>query len=317
MATDVPRPMMAVSRATLPLGRPWTYEVKWDGYRTIAVKAGARVRLISRNLKDVTDQYPSVVKAMSSLRPDRVTLDGEIVALDEHGRPSFQALQHRATADLQVVFYAFDLLHLNGRDFTLVPLARRRPALMRAVRASRVLVSEPLPGTPSQIEKAVRALGLEGIVAKRSDSRYEAGRRSGAWVKVRFARRQEFVVGGFKPGGTSFDSVLVGYYAAGALFYAGKVRAGFTPLSRAALFQRLTHLGIGRCPFTNLPNSSGKTSHWGEGITAEEMATLEWVRPRVVVEVAFTEWTRDGNLRHAAFVALREDKSHREVVREQ
>jgi bifunctional non-homologous end joining protein LigD len=130
-------------------------------------------------------------------------------------------------------------------------------------------------------------------------------------VKVKFSRRQEFVVGGYKPAGDIFDSLLVGYYEGHELRFAGKVRAGFTPRTRSAVFERIRRLSTRNCPFTNLPTT--KTSHWGEGITAEDMTTLRWVKPSLVVEVAFTEWTRDGNLRHASFVAVREDKPAREV----
>jgi bifunctional non-homologous end joining protein LigD len=308
--------MMAVPAARVPVGPQWTYEVKWDGYRTIAVKEKAHATLISRNLKDVTQQYPAVAHATASLTTKHVVLDGEIVALDDHGRPSFQALQHRATTNMRIVFYAFDVLSVDGQDLMRRPLDERRKTLARIVEGSTVLLSEPLPGTPTEIEKAVRQLGLEGLVAKRRDSLYEPGKRSDAWVKVRFSKRQEFVVGGFKPGDVNFDSVLVGYYDARKLCYAGKVRAGFTPHTRAALFERLKPLRIPQCPFVNLPNSAGKTSHWGEGITAEEMTELRWVKPKVVVEVAFTEWTRDGNLRHAAFVGSRDDKPATGVVRE-
>jgi bifunctional non-homologous end joining protein LigD len=177
-----------------------------------------------------------------------------------------------------------------------------------------VFLSEPLPGSPDDIARAVRELGLEGVVAKRADSRYEPGRRSGAWVKVRFNLRQEFVVGGYRPAGDSFDSVLTGYYDGRTLLYAGKVRAGLTPQKRVLLFERLRPLAVPRCPFANLPNA--KSSHWGEGITAEGMKELCWVKPALVIEVAFVEWTRDSNLRHASFVGIREDKKPREVTRE-
>jgi bifunctional non-homologous end joining protein LigD len=175
-------------------------------------------------------------------------------------------------------------------------------------------LSEPLPGTPAQIEAAVRALGLEGVVAKRRDSRYEPGKRSDAWIKVKFNRRQEFVIGGYKPAAPSFDSVLVGYYQGRQLFYAGKVRAGFTPHARADVFRAIAPLETARCPFVNLPNA--RSSHWGEGITGDDMKSLRWVRPRIVVEVAFTEWTRDGNLRHSSFAGVRTDKAAKDVVRE-
>jgi bifunctional non-homologous end joining protein LigD len=158
-------------------------------------------------------------------------------------------------------------------------------------------------------------MNLEGVVAKRKDSRYEPGKRSDAWVKVRFAKRQEFVVGGFKPAGSSFDSILVGYYERPRrLLCAGKVRNGITPHARAELAAKFARLLTARCPFANLPSS--RSSHWGEGITAEEMTLLRWVKPAIVVEVSFVEWTRDGSLRHASFEGFRDDKPPRDVVRE-
>jgi bifunctional non-homologous end joining protein LigD len=147
-----------------------------------------------------------------------------------------------------------------------------------------------------------------------SESIYEPGRRSPAWIKVKFNRRQQFVVGGFKPNATSFESLLVGYYEGRKLYFAGKVRAGLTAHTRAEVFQRIAPGQIPRCPFVNLP--SGKTSHWGEGITEEDMAQLRWVKPRLVVEVSFVEWTRDGLLRHSEFVGIREDKNPSGVRRE-
>ena len=231
--------MMAVSAATLPAGAEWSYEVKWDGYRAQAVKHGAAVSLASRNLKNITRQFPEVARAAARVRAASAVLDGEIVALDAEGRPSFQALHHAATEGLSIVYYAFDLLHLDGRDLTAAPLDERRDALRQIVDGSGVLLSDPLPGTPDQIADAVRGLGLEGVVAKRRRSTYAAGRRSDAWVKVRFAKHQELVIGGFKPNATNFDSLLVGYYDGKKLLCAGKVRSGFTPHLRAQVFERL------------------------------------------------------------------------------
>lgn len=304
--------MLAASAFKLPSGNEWTYEVKWDGYRTLALKQGARVKLLSRNLKDATAQYPSVARAVAQVHGDTVLLDGEIVALDPAGRPSFQALHHGAAHT--IVYYAFDLLHLDGRDLMRAPLEERRAALSNVVVGTPVLHSEPLPGTPEQIEEVVRQLGLEGVIAKRRRSLYEPGRRSASWVKVKFNRQQEFVIGGFKPGGSNFDSILVGYYEKRRLHFAGKVRAGLTPHTRAEIFRRIAPAEITACPFVNLPSS--RTGHWGEGITAEDMATLRWVKPTLVVEISFVEWTRDGLLRHSQFVGLRDDKSPREVRRE-
>ena len=306
--------MMAVSAAILPAGADWSYEVKWDGYRAQAVKHGSVVSLASRNLKNITRQFPDVARSAARLKATSAVLDGEIVALDADGHPSFQALHHAATEGLSIVYYAFDLLHLDGRDLTAMPLTDRRAALRRIVEGSGVLLSDPLPGTPGQIAEAVRGLGLEGVIAKRLRSPYAIGRRSDAWVKVRFAKHQELVIGGFKPNAVNFDSLLVGYYDGRALLCAGKVRSGFTPHLRAEVFNRIRGLELSRCPFANLPST--RRGRWGEGVTAEEMKALRWVRPRQVAEISFAEWTRDGSLRHAAFVALRDDKAAREVVRE-
>lgn len=305
--------MLATSSAKLPVGAEWTYEVKWDGYRTLALKQGHRVKLLSRNLKDATAQYASVATAVAQLEGDVVLLDGEIVAVDGDGRPSFQALHHGAAH--AIVYYAFDLLHLNGKDLMRVPLQERRAALADVVQGTPpVLRSDPLPGTPAQIEQAVRELRLEGVIAKRRRSLYEPGRRSTSWVKVKFNRQQEFVIGGFKPGGVNFESILVGYYEKRGLHFAGKVRAGLTPHTRAEIFRRIAPTQTSVCPFVNLPSS--KTGHWGEGISAEDMSTLCWVKPKIVVDVSFVEWTRDGLLRHSQFVGLREDKIPKSVRRE-
>ena len=254
-----------------------------------------------------------MAREVARLHAESVLLDGEVVAIDDQGRPSFQALHHQSAHT--VVYYAFDLLHLDGRDLTATPLDERRDLLARVLNGSRLLRSEPLPGTPAQIEKAVRELHLEGVVAKRRNSRYEPGKRSRSWVKVKFNRRQEFVVGGFKPNAGGFESLLVGYYEGRKLMFASKVRAGLTPHVRAELFPTLKAIEQPRCPFGNLP--SGKTGHWGEGITAEDMAALRWVKPKIVVEVSFVEWTRDGLLRHPEFIGVRDDKRPTEIRREE
>ena len=311
----IPRPMLATPASSLPTGDAWTYEVKWDGYREIAVKDGARVRLVSRNQKDLTGDYPTVVAAVAGIEPRKAILDGEIVALDISGSPSFQALQHRSTVNLALVYYAFDLLAYDGQLLTDRRLTERRAALAKAISGSRVLLSEPLSGDVHQIEQTIRQHGLEGVVAKRRDSVYRPGLRTEAWVKVKFSPQQEFVIGGYKPDGTSLDSVLVGYYDKRRLYFAGKVRAGFTPHLRSEILSRIARRPRARCPFVNLPNSRVR-SRWGEGITADDMKTLRWVQPSTVVEVAFVEWTREGLLRHSKFVGLRTDKRPTDVHRE-
>jgi bifunctional non-homologous end joining protein LigD len=298
----------------LPEGREWMYEVKLDGYRALLMKdEGGRIRLRSRNDKPLT--YPEVEAAATRLTAKSVVLDGEIVALTADGRPSFQALQHRgAHADHVVVFYAFDVLHLDGTDMTGLPLDQRRAHLPKIVKGSGVLISQELPGTAAQVVAAVRQLGLEGVIAKRRDSRYEAAQRSGAWVKLKLDRQQEFVVGGYRPGNHGVDALLVGYHDGRTLKFAGKVRAGFTPHVRRDVCAQLRPLHQARCPFADLPNS--RTSRWGAGVTAEEMSEMQWLKPRLVAQIRFVEWTAEGHLRHAAFLGLRRDKAAREVTRE-
>jgi bifunctional non-homologous end joining protein LigD len=313
--TNVPEPMLARLTDRLPVGPTWSYEVKWDGYRCLALKVGDEVTLRSRNASNLTASYPAVAAALRTLSARRVVLDGEIVALDDEGRPSFQALQHRTSrAGHVLVYYAFDLLQLEDADLTREPLSRRRELLRAAVAGSRVLLSEPLPGSPADIERELRLLGLEGAVAKRVDSRYEPGERSDSWLKVKFQRAQEFVIGGFTPDGNRVDALVVGYYDRKRLLAAGRVRAGLRPPARRALATTLMRLKRTTCPFANLPQS--KAGRWGEGITAEDMASIVWVTPSLVAQVAFTEWTDGGALRHARFLDLRTDKRAADVVRE-
>ena len=165
-----------------------------------------------------------------SVRQARHPVDGEIVALDGQGSPSFQALQHRGShRGHQIVFYAFDLLHLDGKDLTGQALLKRRARLARALDGSGLLSSQELPGTAAAIVEAVRGLGLEGVVAKRKDSAYEPGERSDAWQKLKLENQQEFVIGGYRPGSNGIDALLVGYYDDTGLRFAGTVRAGFVP----------------------------------------------------------------------------------------
>ena len=303
--------MLATSARALPVGPEWSYELKFDGYRAIAVKTGGDVTIYSRRLNNLTARFPSVVRALAGLRGDDCVLDGELVALDDAGRPSFQTLQNAAAP--HVVFYAFDVLRWRGEDLTSKTLDTRRGVLSKIVSGSQVLLSEALPGSATEIERAVRGLGLEGVVAKRRQSRYTPGLRTTSWIKVRFNQRQEFVVGGFKPNSRHFESLVVGYYEARQLQFAAKVRAGFTPAIRTTLFTQLEPAVIGTCPFANLPQDAH--GRWGEGVTAEDMKDLRWVRPRLVIEVAFVEWTNAGVLRHPSFVSVREDKAARDVHR--
>jgi ATP-dependent DNA ligase len=164
------------------------------------------------------------------------------------------------------------------------------------------------------VTEAVRSLGLEGVIAKRKDSRYQPGLRTQAWLKLKLDKQQEFVIGGYRPGNHGIDALLVGVYEGRELHFAAKVRAGFTPLIRRAVFDRLKPLHASRCPFVDLPRDG--SGRWGGGVPEEEMTEVQWVKPKIVAQIRFVEWTADGLLRHPAFLGLREDKSAREVVRE-
>lgn len=308
-------PMAAELVDRLPEGDGWMYELKLDGYRALVIKNGDDVQLRSRNDKDLTRAYPEIHRAGRRLRAESAVVDGEVVAVDAAGRPSFQALQHRsAHPDHAIVFYAFDLLHLNGENLESQPLDDRRARLPDVVKNSGLLLSEPLPGTAAEVAAAVRALGLEGVIAKRRNSRYAAGQRGKTWLKLKLDKQQEFVIGGYRPGTHGVDALLVGVFDGRALRFAGKVRAGFTPRLRRDVYVALQDLRVDRCPFVDLPNA--KTSHWGGGVTAEQMREMQWVSPRIVAQVRFVEWTADGHLRHAAFLGVRADKPARRVRRE-
>ncbi len=294
----------------------WVLELKIDGYRAIAFSAGGRIHLRSRHDKDFSARYPAVARALAPLPADTV-VDGEVVALDEEGRPSFSILQNHGSSTGPVVYFLFDVMVLGGRSLRGEPLSERRqlleekvlPRLKEPVRCSATF-DAPL----ADLTAAVRAQRLEGLVAKRRDSRYEPGLRSGAWQKMRINRGQPFVIGGFTQGTNSFDALVVGYYTDDGLVYAARTRNGFTPASRQALFRKLRALETGTCPFVNLPEAG--SGRWGEGLTADKMKACRWLAPVLVGQVEFLEWTPEGHLRHSHFVALREDTSPQDVRRE-
>jgi ATP-dependent DNA ligase len=210
------------------------YELKLDGYRALGLKTEGRTRLYLRNGKDFSARFPSITRAIDAL-PDETLIDGEVVAVDEKGRPSFSSLQN---FDRAPMFYVFDLPTPAGEDLKQRPLDERRKVLRKLTRQLKdpIRFSETFRASAADMIAVVREQGLEGVVAKRRDSHYEPGRRSGGWVKMRVNLRQDFIVGGYMPRGRNFDSILVGYFDGRELKCAGSVRAGFTPASRQALF---------------------------------------------------------------------------------
>lgn len=247
---------------------------------------------------------------------DGLILDGEVVALDSEGRPSFNLLQHHKK-NSQIVFYVFDLLALRGRDLRDLPLKLRRQLLesLLANASDPIRLSPLLNAEPQKVIAAVREQGLEGVIAKRSDAPYESGARSGPWVKFKVNRGQELVVGGYKPSGKDhFDNLAIGYYDQDRLIFIAKLKNGFTPALKDEIFARFNGFEAKVCPFANLPEP--KNARRGEALTAEAMKKYRWLRPELVVQVEFTDWTAANHLRHSTFVALRDDKDPREVVHE-
>jgi DNA ligase D-like protein (predicted ligase) len=307
-------PMLLERAEKLPQGSGWGYEIKLDGFRAVAFKTGGRIHLRSRNDKDFNARYPDIVQALAAM-PDETVIDGEIVALDLSGRPSFNALQNYDTAPL--IYYVFDVMILTGRDVMNEPLGVRRQLLQENVLAKLgepIRESSELDASLPDLISSIKAYGLEGLVAKRRDSRYEPGQRLGAWQKMRVNRGQPFVIGGYTRSARNFDTIVFGYYDGGKLLYAGRTRSGFTPASRDQLFKRFRTLAAATCPFANLPEA--KSGRWGVGLSARKMIECRWLAPLLVGQFEFVEWTPDGHLRHSRFMGLREDTEPRVIVRE-
>jgi len=309
-------PMLLLRTDTLPDDPArWAYELKLDGYRAIAFKTDGRVRLRSRNDNDFTPRYPSVARGLANL-PDETVIDGELVAFDDDGRPSFNALQNHS-ASTPVLFYIFDVMVLSGRDLRNEALETRRRVLEDKIvpkLAEPVRYASEINATLQDLVHSVKAQGFEGVVAKRRNSLYEAGRRSGAWLKMRVNRGQEFVIGGYTIGTSTFDALIFGYYEGDRFLYVARTRSGFTPATRQQLFRRFRGLQTAVCPFSNLPEE--RSGRWGQGLTKAKMADCRWLKPELVGQFEFLEWTADNHLRHSKFIALREDKPAREVRRE-
>jgi len=304
-------PMLAAPVAELPENTDkWSYEVKLDGYRCLVGRDSRGVKLWSRRGNIFNKNFPAIVRACEKL-PEDTLIDGEVVALDEQGRMSFNLLQHHRSKASAIQYYAFDLLVYGGRSLLELKLEERRKLLadMIAPLDECVRFSEDFEADPADLLRSVKELGFEGIVAKRKNSVYEPGKRSGAWVKFKLSRSEEFVIGGYTPG-HPFDALIVGHYKDDKLYFVGKVRNGFVPRLRREVFKSLKTLETATCPFANLPEK--KRTQWA--LTREEMKNCRWVRPELVAEIEFTEWTPDGHLRHATFVRLREDKEASEIT---
>ena len=308
---------MSASLADGPFQEPgWVFEPKMDGIRAVAFIRNGQVRLVSRNGLDLTRSYPTVVNELSAYNRDLV-LDGEIVALDESGRPSFQLLQQRSglsrATDVKVAeasnpafFYVFDIVHLDNKNLDAVPLHQRKALLKQTlVAAEHIRAIDGLEIDGFTAFQACVASGMEGLVAKRVDSRYEPGRRSKSWLKIKTTLTSEFVVCGYTQGtgsrNSTFGSIILGYYDKGRLVYAGGCGTGFNERILREMIQQFQQLETGASPFAK--KVPGKQIHW--------------LKPQLVAEVKFAEWTNDGILRAPVFMRLREDKAPEDCTRDQ
>jgi bifunctional non-homologous end joining protein LigD len=308
-------PMMAQPASALPRDpKNWSFEVKWDGVRAIAYVKPGRLRLESRNLNDITDAYPEVRGLVGALGMHEAVLDGEIVAFDDSGRPSFERLQRRMhvtspsairryQSSMPVVYAIFDLLYLDGRSLMELPYRERRARLESLeLKGPAWRVPANHPGEGKLLLDATAKQGLEGIVAKRLDSRYEPGRRGGNWLKIKHTMRQELVIGGWMPGEgrriKRIGALLMGYYEDGKLRYAGRVGTGFTEKTLGDLQKRLDPLRRDTSPFQVAPK-----------LPREAV----FVEPELVAEIELREWTAERIMRAPSFKGLREDKPPHEV----
>jgi bifunctional non-homologous end joining protein LigD len=314
---ELVEPMQALLTDRVPAADDrFGFEFKWDGIRAVSYWDGRRLRLQTRNRNDVTARYPELQPLKDQLGARRAILDGEVVAFDERGRPSFEQLQQRmgltAAAEVQrqmqstpVAYLLFDVLYLDTAPLLAEPYLARRELLLGLGLAGRHWQTPPHQvGDGEALLRASLANGLEGVIAKRLDSVYEAGRRSGAWLKVKHRLRQEFVIGGWVDGAGRRQGVpgalLVGYYEDGRLVYASKVGTGFTDATLARLGALLRPLERRTSPF----DAGAPPGH------------PHYVEPRLVAEVEFSEWTRGRELRAPSFKGLRDDREPRDVVRE-
>ncbi len=306
-------PMLALLQTAVPQGSDWLYEIKWDGYRAICFLDGGKVRMVSRRGNAMEGQFPEIAKALAqSVKADNAILDGEIVALDENGSPSFQLLQNhvgfRRSAALRgekpqtLIFYAFDLLYLNGFDLRRAALIDRRRLLSSIILPSEIIrYSEHFVGGGQQLLDAAREKGLEGIIAKQAQSRY-VSKRSGDWIKLKVTTQQDFIICGYILGEREpFGSLVLGYHKGNKLVYAGNVGSGFDQQTLKSTYEKIKPLVTKKPVLSDVPR---------------EIGAVTWVKPELVCVVKFNAWTADERLRAPVFLGLRMDGNPDEVVRE-
>ncbi len=294
----------------------WQFEIKWDGYRTLAFCRKSRVELKSRNDKSFNEKFYPVYKAVQDWNINAV-VDGEVVVPDENGKSNFGALQNwRSEADGELYFYVFDILWLNGKDLMQIPLSERRTVLKQLIPENNIIrLSENFEVSGIEFFEAAKKMGLEGIIAKKSGSTYSPGIRSGEWLKIKANKRQEMVIGGYtknNDSSRSFSSLLLGVFEKGKLIYTGKAGTGFSNKQQKEMLKQFKPYITKSSPFKELPDIN-KPSRFRPD---PPNATAVWMKPELVCEVSFTEMTTDGIMRHPSFEAMRIDKKAKDVTRE-
>ncbi len=308
--------MKAAMAPAPPHNEEWLYEVKFDGFRVLAIKNGKEVELWSRNEKPLNERFPEVVKAVAKLSIKSGILDGEVCALDKSGRSSFQLLQNSAETNHPVVYYIFDVLSDGKEDLCSLPLLERKTRL-EAILLKAVDPIRPSPffkRDPEKILEKMDSAGAEGSIAKRKNSIYETGHRSKDWVKIKFHKGQEFVIAGYtlpKKSRQYFGALILGYYRGKRLIFAGRVGTGFNEKSLKEIYRKLKPLEVDTPLVEEVQEPSGRWRPKGW-----KASDSRWVKPKLVAQVQFTEWTSDGILRHPSFLGLRDDKNPADVVRE-
>ncbi|NLR66334.1 DNA ligase D [Chitinophaga varians] len=309
--------MLATLAATATDEPGWLYEIKWDGYRALAFLEKGQVELRSRNNKSFNEKYYPVHQALQQWKVNAV-VDGEIVVINEEGYTIFSQLQDwRSEADGQLVYYLFDILWLNGKDLTSLPLMQRKKLLQQLMPVNNNILrfSEGFVTDGTDFFEQAKKLKLEGIMAKKTDSHYHPGVRTREWLKIKTSNRQEVVIGGYtKNEGSSkpFSSLLVGVYENGKLQYTGKIGTGFSLAQQQEMMKQFTSLETKKSPFAVIPDVN-KPSRFRPN---PPQAAAVWLKPKLICEVSFREMTSDGVMRHPSFEGMREDKTPTQVTTE-
>ena len=294
---SVIKPMLA-TLVDDPFSDPdWIFETKWDGYRSVCFLKNGKARFVSRNQIEMTPQYPELANIGKHIRAKEAILDGEICALDTHGIPRFQMLQRKGgTRRPPIVYFVFDLLYVDGYDLTACPVVERKAKLAEIIQPANVIqFSDHIEGDGEAFFREIEKFHLEGMMAKRANSKY-LQKRSSDWLKVKTVMRQEVVVGGYtEPRGTRsyFGSLVCGLYRDDQLHYVAHIGGGFNEKLLASIYKSMQRCKSDKSPFLSVPKTN---------------ELVHWLKPQMVAEVKFSEWTADNHLRHPVFVGLREDK---------